>query len=279
MGNRVESRLSISQAWDETKAVAAADGRLIFVVALAFVALPSAIGQFVNPRSGLGAAGGSLGLALLSLVIALIGIVGQLAIIRLALGPSTTVGQAISDGTRRAPAYIAAAILIVLGLILVAVPFVGALVSMGVTLERSATPPPLSAVLLMLLYAAVVLFVGTRMLATSPVAIAEPLGPIGILKRSWALTRGHFWRLLGFVLLFLLAAIFALGALGIAAGLIARVVAGPVEPMSVGALFVALVEGFANAFATSLFVVMVARIYVQLAGGVGAEASVPSSGT
>jgi hypothetical protein len=279
LGTRVGSRLSISRAWDETKAVAHADGRLIFVVALAFVALPSAIGQFVNPRSSMAGGGGSPGLVLLSLAIALIGIVGQLAIIRLALGPSTTVGQAIADGARRTVPYIGAALLIVAGLVLVAIPFVGALVSMGVTFERSATPPPLSAVLLMLVYAAVVLFVGTRMLLTSPVAIGEPVGPLGMIRRSWALTRGHFWKLLGFVLLFLLGAILALGALGIAAGLIARLIAGPVEPLSVGALFVALVEGAANAFATSLFVLMVARIYVQLVGAAGAETSVPSSGT
>lgn len=275
----MERRLSISRAWDETKALVANDGRLISIVALAFIALPSAIGQFVNPRSGLASSGGSPSLGLLALVIALIGIVGQLAIIRLALGPSTTVGQAIAEGARRSLSYIAAAILIILALVLVAVPFVVALAAAGVTFPRNGTPPSGGAVVLMLIFAAIVLFAGTRMLVTSPVAVAEAAGPIGIIKRSWALTGGHFWKLLGFILLFLLAAFFGLGALGIAAGLIARVVAGTIEPLSVGALLVALVAGVANAIATSLFVLMVARIYVQLDGAGGAEATVPSSGT
>ena len=275
----MESRLSISRAWDETKALIASDGRLLSVVALAFIAFPSAIGQFVNPSSGFGGGTGSPGMALLTLVIAIVGVVGQLAIIRLALGPATTVGQAISGGARRTPVYLGAAILIILALVVLAVPFFGVLAAMGVTFERGAPPPPPAATLILIVYGAIVLFIGTRMLVTSPVAMAEQAGPIAILKRSWALTRGNFWKLLGFILLFLLAAILALGAIGIAAGLVARLFAGVVEPLSVGALFVALVAGVANAVATTLFVLMISRIYVQLAGAGAAEVTVPSSGT
>ena len=39
---------------------------------------------------------------------------------------------------------------------------------------------------------------------TSPVASEETVGPIGIIRRSWELTRGNWWRLFGFIVLFLL---------------------------------------------------------------------------
>ena len=39
-------------------------------------------------------------------------------------------------------------------------------------------------------------------------------GPIGMIKRAWSLSQGHWWRLFGFVLLFGIAAIVLLGAVG-----------------------------------------------------------------
>ena len=42
--------LSISKAWDESKAILAHDGRLIASVALALVALPTAITGLIDPK-------------------------------------------------------------------------------------------------------------------------------------------------------------------------------------------------------------------------------------
>jgi hypothetical protein len=68
-------------------------------------------------------------------------------------------------------------------------------------------------------------------------------------------------------------------AVGAIASLLSTAVFGKVEPMSVGALVVALISQIAVAALSVVFLVMVSRIYLQLAAGGQAEASVPSSGT
>lgn len=274
----MKSKLSISNAWDETKSRIAADGRLYVTVALALLALPTAVGQFANPGAGMTRSPQSAGEVVLMIVVWLIGLVGQLALIRLALGPSVSVGEAIGHGARRVPAYVGAVLLIIIAVLLVSLPFVAALAALGVTFDPGAAPPP-SAYLFLLVYIALLLFIAVRMLLTSPVASAEAAGPIAIIKRSWELTAGHWLRLFGFVLLFIVGMIIVLAAVSVVMGLIVSLLFGEVQPLTVGALIIALVEAVASAIATTIFIVMLARIYVQLTGGAGAETSVPSSST
>lgn len=182
------------------------------------------------------------------------------------------------------PVYFVAGLIVAIGLILVAIPVFVALAASGLPLGtsddaamREALINSPSAVLLLLLFVIVAFFVGIRMLMSSPVASEEPTGPIEILRRSWRLTGGHWWRLFGFLMLFLIGAGIAMAAISWAVSLIAVMAFGPVAPMSLSALIVALVDAIANGVVTVFLAVMLARIYVQLAGG--ESASVPSSGT
>jgi hypothetical protein len=76
----------------------------------------------------------------------------------------------------------------------------------------------------------------------TPVATAEPVGPIGALRRSWALTRGHYWRLLGTFLLLLLVATVAILALSSTLGIVLVLLAGPPEPGNLTWMVTALVS-------------------------------------
>jgi len=271
------NRLSISRAWDETKARLASDGRLFATVALAMVALPSAVSTLVNPDSGM-AQGGSPSAGIVVIVMSLIAMVGQLAIIRLAIGPSVSVGGAIGHSARRAPAYLGSIILIVLGMLVLAVPLIALLAVMGVSFEEGAAAPP-AAWVAGLLYVAVLIYVAVRVLMSSSVASAEAAGPITILKRSWNLTRGHGGKLLGFLLLFIVAVLIVLGVISVMTALLARSLLGDLEPFSTAALFAGLVQGIASAAATTVFAVMLARIYVQLDEGGAVPVTVPASGS
>lgn len=272
------SNLSISKAWDETRSRLGADGRLYVTVALALIALPAAVGQFLVPGSGMTSSPQSIWEVIVMIAIWLIGLVGQLALIRLALGPSISVGEAIGHGLRRAPAYIGAVLLILLGMVIVSIPFVVALAALGVAIEPG-TPPPPSAYIFLLLYVGLLLYLAVRLLLTSAVASAERGGPIAIIKRSWQMTSGHWLRLFGFLLLFIIGMIVFVGAIAVMTGLLVSMLFGPTEPMTVAALIIALVEAVASAIATTIFIVMLARIYVQLSEGPAAETTVPSSGT
>jgi membrane-anchored glycerophosphoryl diester phosphodiesterase (GDPDase) len=177
------------------------------------------------------------------------------------------------------PVYLLSAILIVVALMILAVPFAVAMSLSGIPLDAAPIPMTPTAVIFLILFLAVVFFVAVRMLMTAPVASAEHAGPIAIIRRSWTLTAGHWWHLLGFLLVFFIGAIVTLLAIGAVAGVVAQLLLGSVEAMSPAALLVALVGAVANAAITALFAVMLARIYAQLTAGGEAHVSVPSSGT
>jgi hypothetical protein len=261
-------KLSLSRAWDESKDVLRRDGSLLATVALALMVLPGVVSELVMPPASgaqLPEPGSWIAVAVVAI---LVGLVGQLAIIRLVIGSRMTVGEAIRYGAQRAPAYVAAMLIWIVPFSFVA----------GLLIGLTAQVPGVRAGVLLAAVAAT-LFLFVRLIVASAVATAEPVGPMGILSRSWQLTGGNWWRLFAFAVLLVIALLVVMVAVGAIASLLSTAVFGKVEPMSVGALVVALISQIAVAALSVVFLVMVSRIYLQLAAGGQAEASVPSSGT
>jgi hypothetical protein len=265
------AKLSMSRAWEETKAIITRDGRLIAAVALALFVFPGLVLSVVVPEAPSGEfprAGPWIAVALVAILVSLI---GQLAVIRLAIGPHLTVGEAIMHGVRRLLSYLGAAILWTLPFILL-----GALLAAQIATNPERPPPAASLGFLVLMVAAA--FFAVRFLVTSAVASAEPIGPIAILQRSWTITAGNWWRLFAFLLLFGIGALALLIAVESVTALIAKLFFGGIGPLTVGGLLVALISQLLSAFLSVALFVMLARIYVQLAGRGEAQAGVPSSG-
>jgi hypothetical protein len=272
-------RLSISAAWDEAKAIIGHDGQLLMTVALALVALPSAVNSLINPN-GMSAAATPFWMDCVALVASLIALAGQLALIRLAIGPSVTVGGAIAHGFRRMPAYLLSILIIIVGMIAVLIPIILVLGVLGFPVQRDATKIVASpgSALAMIIFLCILIFIGVRLILSAPVASAERAGPIAILRRSWSLTAGNWWPLFGFLLIFVVGAVVVLIAIGAALGSVIALLTGPIQPMSASALILALIQSLVSAGITTVFAVMLARIYLQLSGGGEAQAGVPSSG-
>jgi hypothetical protein len=270
-------KLSISAAWEESKAILAHDGRLLSAVALALVALPSEINSLVNPN-GVSASATPWWADLIAVIASLIALAGQLALIRLALGPSITVGGAIAHGMKRLPIYFVAVLMLVVALFLAAIPVAFLLSALGVPINQRPVPMSQALAVVTIAFMALVIFVGVRLIMSSSVASAEDVGPIMILKRSWRLTAGNWWPLFGFLLVFVVGAIISLMAVGSAVGVVVRLLVGTIQPLSAAALVLALVQSLVSAAITTLFAVMLARLYLQLTGR-DAQATVPSSGT
>lgn len=269
--------LSISRAWEETKEIFARDGRLLVAVALALVVLPMVVMGLVVPTDS---EEGGLAAALLQLVVALIAMIGQLALIRLAIGPATSVGAAISHGVRRFPALLAAMLLLLLLIIIVLIPVTLLMAAMGaVDVENPTRAITGAAVGIMALLLIAALALSVKFLLTAPVASAEKAGPIAILKRSWSLTNGHYWKLLGFLLLLLVVAVVLMVAAGAIGGILGALISPGREAFSLGALVLALFTGVAQGAFTVLSAVMMARIYVQLSGRESLDVTVPKTGT
>ena len=69
-----------------------------------------------------------------------------------------------------------------------------------------------------------------------------------------------------------------MAAVGSVMAVTARLIFGELEPLTMGTLLVSLVSQVVGAAVSVTFVVMLARIYVQLSGGGTAEVTVPHSG-
>lgn len=269
-------QLSISRAWDETRDIFARDGTLLATVAAALFLLPQVlVGVAIGEKTP--AAAGSQGVILMTVAL-LVGLIGQLAVVRLALGNHASVGEAIRHGVRRAPIFILAMILLCVALFLLLLLVSIVLVVTGGISRDVENLAVRDVALISVLILVPLLIFAVRLLPIAAVASAEDTGPIAIIQRSWALTRGNFWRLAGFLILFLLAAVVLTIALGTLGGLIVATLLGPVEPFTLGALVLSLFSAVAQTVVTLVYVVMLARIYVQLSGS-AAEASVPSRGT
>lgn len=269
--------LSISRAWEESKDIFGRDGRLLVAVALALVVLPMVVLGLVAPS---GPEQGGLTGGILQILVALIAMIGQLALIRLAIGPATSVGSAISHGVRRFPALLGAMLLLLCLIIVVLIPVALVLAAMGaVDVENPTRAITGAAVGIMLLLVIAAIAVSVKFLLTAPVASAEAAGPIAILKRSWTLTNGHYWKLLGFLLLLLIVAVILMAAAGAIGGILGALVSPGLEALSIGALVLALFTGIAQGAFTVLSAVMMARIYVQLSGRESLDVSVPKTGT
>lgn len=263
------AKLSLSSAWVESRGVLRHDGNLLAIVALALIALPSTVQAMITPAAPSGELPPAGPWIIVAVIAIIIGIVGQLAIVRLAVGPHTTVGEAIGHGARRAPAYVAAVIVWITPIAVLTVFLISAM--------RADKPSAAAALGFILVMLAVIYFV-VRLIMMPAVASAEAVGPVGILRRSWALTRGNWWRLFAFLLLFIIAAFCAVVAAQAVIGTLVTLVLGTPEHMSVGALIIALVTQLLISAISVFYFVMVARMYLQLGGRDEAQASVPSSG-
>jgi len=265
------TKLSISQAWDECRAILARDGKLIGAVALALFVLPGILLNVVLPRAKAGAMPQpGLWMAVV-LVVLVISFVGQLSIVRLALGPHITVGEAIAHGARRVLSYLGAVLIWTVPFLLV-----GSVLYETAGADRA--QPSVAASLLLLAVSVVGIYVGVRLILISAVASAEAGGPIAILRRTFALTHGNWWRLFGFMLIFGLGALALLWAVGSVVGLVARLTFGDLSPLSVGGLIVIIVSQLISAVVSVVLFVMIARLYGQSTGQAGVQASVPSTG-
>lgn len=275
--------LSITAAWNETATFVKREAALLFPLAFMLIALPVAVMEAVAPAARPGEVPEAGPWLVMVPVAAVAAIVGNIAISYLALRPGTSVAEALARGLRRLLPMLGAVLVLVLVclvlffvvsmVVVLAVP--GAIAVAAAAPGAAPDPAILRATLIMLvILVPIILFFAVRLMLMTPAAAAEDIGPLAIIRRSWRLTSGHFWKLLGFVLLvgiLFWVLSFAINAVG---GSIAILVGGPLRPGSTSAFLIILLMAAVNTLVTPLMTSLIARIYAQLAGAVAQ----PSSG-
>ncbi|WP_037500059.1 hypothetical protein [Sphingomonas jaspsi] len=258
------SPLSISKSWEETTAFLARESRLVAPIALALVAIPATVQAWIDPAKE----GGSSGFV--GLILMIVSMAGQLAIAQLAIGWRGSIGEAIGKAFRRLWAVIGAGIAIYGPLVLLAVFMLGASLGMdGIARLETMSPEELVRVkgvaVTLLLVAVLGIFLSVRFLPMIGVAMGEDAGVSAIIRRSWALTRGHFGKLFLVILLLGLASILLSTAIMTVVGTLVALAVGPLEPLSLSALITGLLNGLLAALVSAVYSALVGRIYVNLA--------------
>jgi len=255
--------MSIGKAWEEAVAFVSRERGLLFPVALLFVALPGLILQEMTPpelanwtmeKSALPNVPFSFWLSML------IGVIiiwfGSLALFALALRPGISVGEALRLSLSRLPVLLGTAAVVIGALLGIAV--VGMIVVVALSLVTKAAATALAA-LLTLVLGGVMLFASVRLLLLNPVVIDGSEGVATSLRHSWMLTRGHFWRLLGFIIVLTMLSAIVGSAAQVIFGLIGRLIAGAEGARLTGGIAAAVVSTVVQVY----MLVMLARLYRQ----------------
>jgi hypothetical protein len=258
----VTASVSIGTAYSEAAAFVRREKRLIAPLVLALLVLPVTLAQLVQPANPFAGGADSRTWFGIAAIAFLIGLVGQMAISGLAMAPNRSPGEAIGTALRRAPAVFAGFLIFGLCVSLVLIPLIVVdMMVTGVGKEAGASPF-LQSLSILLAFAAV-----PKVLVMPAIAMEERSGPWRLLKRSWNATRGQYWRLLGFFLLFLIASQILVRATTAVVGTFATLLIGAPHPLSVAQLLVALVVGLVQGIAGALYAAMLGRIAVQLGSG------------
>ena len=264
------SDLSISRAWTETGQFLAREAGLVLPVALLLLALPPAAERLLIPPPGgeLSLGQASFGL-LLTLIVLVTSLIGSIAISHLALRPGLSVGEALRRGLRRFPSLLGASLLLAIPMIILAVIVVMAVAPNAAVMRAPFDPYSMPPALLwsITLFTLALLFIWVKLSMGTPVTSEERAGPVDIITRSWALTKGHYWKLLGTYLAVMILSSLAIMALTNGLGVLIFLAAGP--PMFGNLSFIAinLVEVFLQTIMVTVLIILIARIYAQLTGG------------
>ena len=240
--------LSAGSIWQSVLAVLRRDFWTLFAIAAPFTLLVDMVlAQFGPPQPRAVADFTPQVLLTLVLIPALIGIIAQLAVARLAAAPAELPRAALATALRRAPFFLVAVLII-------AWPF-------GLAGGLVAALPGLRWATVLLVVPG--LYMAARLFPMVVTAVVEPIGPVAILQRSWQMTAGRGGAIAWLMLLSLLLLIGASLIAGGVGGALASVLT-LIGLKSVG-VFVA---NLANALLACLFsigsAVAAAQIYERL---------------
>ena len=266
-------KVSISRAWDESRAVLARDGKLMASVALALIVLPQVVLAVVGVP---GSADASAASKVLYVLVIFLGVVAQIALNRLAIGPSVTVKEAIATALIRLAPVVAVLVVAALVLGVISGVIAYALGAAGlITVQVGGRP---SAALIGIMIVLIALTFAILQLIF-PVAAVETGNPLRLVSRSWQLARGSYLRLLGFVVVVFVGLGLVILAAQLGLGSVIVLLFGRADPGSMAALLLGIVAGILQAAFTVITATMLARMYTQLAGRDEFQASVPRTGT
>lgn len=271
--------VKMGAVWDRTAEVIGGRTAMLASIAGLTLWLPSVIREAIglslagNGASVTAPAGGASGLAfVVSLVVAVLTIFGQLALIAVASDPATTRREAYRVAAARLPVAIGLALLIGLAVFVLMVPPVIPIAaampnpagmtpqSMASAMAGIAAGTRTFVVLYVVVLAAVLVWLAARLALLNPVIVNERAG-VRSIARSFALTRGSTWRIVGLAILLGIVSLVVILAVQSVVGIAFRLILGA-DNAGVAALLTDAAVGVATSAITIVWTSFVAQLYV-----------------
>lgn len=266
--------VSMGNVWDRTTAFIGDHLAALLPVALAAIFVPLSVLGNLSPLMKSSAGPEKL---LLGLILVLLGVTvlwANLTIIALALDPSRGRDPAGRVAARRLPVVVGVSILVGLAVLLLVIPIPVGLMLGGYDFQAAAAggdpgAPTGGAALFVGLYALVlviaIIWFAARIALVNVAIVAERRG-IGAIARSFELTRGIVWKIIGIVLLYLIVSQVAELATKAVFGSILALAIGGDGPVTVASVITAVLVGAVTTGFTVIGAVFAAELYLAVSG-------------
>jgi hypothetical protein len=263
--------LSIEDALQWTQRFAAREWKLLLPVALAFLALPPMTLGLLLPARIADAPMTPQALAPLlesapwlmpaELFVALVTLVGALAIVALALIPRVSVREALALAFQRLLVFVLALIVVTFFVVIVAT-------VAAIPLQLARLAVPVQQAILFCILIGLGFFLWIRLIALGPVVIASRAGPIAAIRLAWELSAGAFWRLLGAALVYGVGGTVVVAASAFALGTLFVIGAKAAGLPDLGPVLYTIYLRLVGALFWTGFHILVVALYRQLGGSI-----------
>ncbi|AKM06326.1 glycerophosphoryl diester phosphodiesterase membrane domain-containing protein [Pelagerythrobacter marensis] len=259
-------KFDMGRAWSEATALLGANKELLAVIAGIFIFLPNlALAMLVpdmmqgpaevdpeNPMATMQAFYAENGIWFF--LLAIVQAVGSLSLIAMLHDRRPTVGEAIRTGLVTLLPYLAAQLIVVLGLAIV----LGVPVGLAAGVGGAAL-----GVIVGLIAAIALIYIMVKVSLVSPeMVLGGTLNPIAALRNSWRLTKGNSLRLFAFYLLLGIGVAVVAMVIGMVSGLFVAMLGQNTAGLLIGGAL----NGVLAAIWSVLIVCVIAAVYKQLSG-------------
>lgn len=262
---------TMSSVWDRAAEFLSDNLAVVTPLALAALFLPMSLTGNLQPLLGTLGGAGDAALGVVLVLLALATVWGNIAITALALDPVGGRAPAIAAANRLLLSVAGVFLLLLLGTMVLAIPFAVALGFSGIDLEAVAAgrmtgaQPGTGAALVMLLYlpvfGALLLWLSARLSVVVPTMVMERRG-VGAVARAFALTRPAQWRIVGVLLLYIVVSFVATRAAQSVFGSVLALTIGGEGPLTLASVLTSIVVAGVSTVFSLLSIAFVARLYL-----------------
>lgn len=262
--------VNMGNVWDRATDFLSDNLSVVVPIALLAIFLPNSLSASIAPIAQQSFTANMV-IQAAQLALTLITLWGQLALIALATEPLAGRSAAIAKANTRFLPMIGIMLLLLLGFLLLILPFPIVLGLAGYDLNAAMNgqqvPVPDGVGGFILLYTAVLLplllFLAARLVLLSPVVVRERRAA-GALRRSLVLTRGITWKVIGVVILYLIVFGVSLLAARFVFGSILELVAGGEGAITLATVLTSVMVSAVETAFVALAAAFVAKLYLAV---------------